>query len=290
MKNNPGLAQLIAEVQRPGTNTLIFVDGGYGPRKAAKGWYNEESVFGPTPSEVAPIPSITATVDGQSVSNPHAQYSTVDTLAMAQERRWQDIDTMKKAKAVIGTGMMAGGAGLAGYGASRDDAGTTWAGIGLLAAGALVSASSQSDVRSWEMLPRTVYIIPAALSPGQHTISVNAGTGATGNVQVLSASPTTGHPADNIVYFRLPYIFPPVHHFPMQNCPKMRPSTSSGEIAPVIWPSKSNASRNSAARSSGKRRALSEPSAAKKLAIQYVFGFIQGRAMPLIQRQGAATH
>ena len=171
----PRLAGLIADVQRPGVNALIFVDAGQGPRKAARGWYNEESVFGPTPAEAGPIAAPVALVDGRAVTRQQVAYDTVDTLAMAQDRRWMDIDTIKKVKAVIGTGAMAAGAGMTAYGADRGDKNLMWAGIGTTLLGAGLAASSQSDTRYWEMLPRTVYVIPATLTPGQHDVTVQAG-------------------------------------------------------------------------------------------------------------------
>ena len=199
----PRLAALIAEVQQPGVNTLIFVDAGQGPRKAARGWYNEESVFGPTPAEAGPIAVPVAMVDGRPVTHPQTTYDTVDTLAMAQDRRWMDIDTIKKVKAVIGTGAMAAGAGMTAYGADRGNKGMMWAGIGTTLAGAAIAASSQSDTRYWEMLPRTVYVIPARLPPGPHDVVVRAGPSQSAPARMTMPAPTAGTVQDAVFYFRL---------------------------------------------------------------------------------------
>ena len=203
VKINPALAPVINDLRKPGVNSFIFVDAGMGPRKAGKGWYNEESAFGPSPAEVGPIAPAVVMVDGRPVTNPQANYGTVDTLAMAQQRSWQDIDTLRKAKAVIGTGMMAAGTGMAAYGANRRDEGLMWAGIGTAVAGALVSASSQADTRSWEMLPRTVYIIPVALPPGPHDIVVQAGASTSAPLHAVVPPPNPTAPADNVFYFRI---------------------------------------------------------------------------------------
>jgi tetratricopeptide (TPR) repeat protein len=200
---DPQLQGLVEAVQQPGVNTLIFVDRGHGPVKAARGWYNEESAFGPTPAEAGPIGPVTALVDGRAITG-NINYNTVDTLALAQERTWQDIDTLRKVKAVVGTGLMAAGTGMAAYGASNDDEGMVWAGLGTAVLGALMAASSQSDVRYWEMLPRNVYVIPASLPPGPHEIYVQ-GTGPKGGTSrsgTLTTNVTPG--GDNIFYFRLP--------------------------------------------------------------------------------------
>ena len=200
---DPGLAQLCNDVQKPSMNTLIFVDAGMGPHKEGKGWYNEESAFGPTPAEVGPIPPVFVTCDGGAVNDPKIPYATVDTLAMAQQQHWQDIDTLKKVKAVLGTGMMAAGTGMAAYGAHEHNEGMMWAGLGTAVAGALVSASSTSDLRSWEMLPRTVYIVPAAIPPGQHTIMVQAGGSQSAPLQTVVRPKAPAQPSDNVYYFRL---------------------------------------------------------------------------------------
>ena len=201
---NPALATLVSQAQQPGVNTLIFVDDGRGPRKAAKGWYDEQSVFGPTPAEAGPIPPINAFADGHVITSPQILYSTVDTLAMAQERRWQDIDTLREAKAIFGTGAMAAGAGMTAYGADRGNRDLEWAGLGTMAVGALVAASSHADTRAWGMLPRTVYIIPVNVAPGPHVFAVQGGDGAQ-SAPLQTTIPTfdPAHPRDNVFYFRL---------------------------------------------------------------------------------------
>ena len=198
------LGPVIADAQKPGVNTLIFVDAFQGPRRSPKGWYNEESAFGPTPAEAGPVPPIVATVDGLAITSNSTRYNLVDTLALAQDQRWQDIDTIRKTKAVIGTGAMAVGAGVTAYGANRGDAGTALAGVGLMALGAALAASSQADLRYWEMLPRTVYVIPAVLPPGEHEVNVQVAGGAGAlKINTPSGPGTNGKPKDTILYFRM---------------------------------------------------------------------------------------
>jgi tetratricopeptide (TPR) repeat protein len=206
-KYDPNLKGVIEEAKKPGVNALIFVDWGRGPQKAARGWYNEESVFGPTPAEAdqsRPIPPAMLWVDGHQAFNPQVAYNAVDTLAMAQDRRWMDIDTIKKFKAVVGTGAMAAGVGMAAYGADRHNEGLMWAGLGTALLGAGMAASSQSDTRYWELLPRTVYVIPATLTPGPHDVMIQAGSSRSAPMQVVLPAPTSAEPQDAIFYFRLP--------------------------------------------------------------------------------------
>lgn len=195
----PQLKDVIDQVKNPQANTLIFIDHGQGPKRAAKGWYNEESAFGPTPAEAGPILPPQIIIDGKLVTLP-IRYQMADTLAMAQDQKWQDIDTIRKTKAVIGTGAMAAGAGVAAYGAHQGDAGTALVGLGVMAIGAAIAASSQADIRYWEMLPRTVYVIPAALEPGEHTIQVNVGPSTINPFKIVAKEPGNG---DNFIYVRM---------------------------------------------------------------------------------------
>lgn len=193
----PGLATAIAQTKNRQTNTFIFVDYGRGPQQGPQGWYNEERVFGPTVEEAGPIPQVLAGIDGNPITSA-GTYSTCDTLAMAQNQQWQDIDTIRKTKAVIGTGLIAGGLGATAFGAERRDVGVAAVGLGVAALGAALAASSQADVRYWEMLPRTVYVIPAALSAGNHQLTLSAG----GSV-IAPTTITIPPKGDAFVYVRL---------------------------------------------------------------------------------------
>ena len=61
-----------------------------------------------------------------------------------------------------------------------------------------VSASSQADVRYWEMLPRTVYVVPAALPAGEHEVVVNVGQTSTPPFKA-----TVKDKGDTILYYRV---------------------------------------------------------------------------------------
>ena len=42
----------------------------------------------------------------------------------------------------------------------------------LVGTGLLLKATSQADVRQWEMLPRTTFVIPLRVEPGTHDVTV----------------------------------------------------------------------------------------------------------------------
>ncbi len=171
---NPYISPVVKKMYSPGINALIFVDWGLGPRRRAAGWYGEQSVFTPTPWQAGPIPPIYAWDNGHPITGI-ANSNMVDTLALAQDKRWLTMDTIREAKAVIGTGMMLGGAAAADNGVYNNNGTESLIGLGVAGAGALLAASSHADTRYWEMLPRTVYVIPARLPPGESSVEVAAG-------------------------------------------------------------------------------------------------------------------
>ena len=192
----PAISPVVQKMCQPGTNALIFVDYGQGPRRRAAGMYGSQTVFTPTPWQTGPIPPIYAWDDGREIMGI-SNSDMVDTLALAQDKRWLTMDTIRAAKAVVGTGLMAGGAAVAGNSGGHQT--QALAGLGMLAAGALLAASSHADTRYWQMLPRTVYAIPAALPPGENSIHVQVDGISSPPFQI----PVAG-PALRVLYIRLP--------------------------------------------------------------------------------------
>jgi tetratricopeptide (TPR) repeat protein len=149
------------------SNVLLVVDFGFGPQKVTD---NDGSIvgFAPTPAEEGPPPEPQVAVDGRSIDTRPVARPPVDLLVLAQDRRWQSLDTIRTVKNVVGTGLMAGGMVYS----TRRDARPEIA-LAAILGGALLKATSQADVRQWEMLPRTTYLIPLHLPPGRHDISVS---------------------------------------------------------------------------------------------------------------------
>jgi hypothetical protein len=148
------------------SNVLLIVDYGVGPRKMRR-HDNSIVTFGPPPSQAGPIPRPRLVVDGEQHRLGNLAVAPIDLLEMAQDRRWQSIDTIRVTKSIVGTGLMGVGAY---QGIRHNDAGAAAA---LIAAGALLKGSATGDVRHWEMLPRTVFLLPLQLSPGRHDITLS---------------------------------------------------------------------------------------------------------------------
>ncbi len=187
------------------SNVLLVVDYGYGPQKV-KEFDGSVIAFSPTPRQDGPIPDPIVIVDGRRIDLAQTNRPPVDLLALAQDRRWQSIDTLRTLKSVVGEGMIAVG----GYEALKHKPNYE-ASLALIGVGLLLKASSDPDLRQWEMLPRTTFILPLHLEPGVHDITVDFPSGYRQTWQKLVA-PAQG---EATYYMRMqrwaegPYLWPP---------------------------------------------------------------------------------
>jgi len=163
----PDFAALADPKRNADSNLLVIVDFGRGPEKVSN---NDGAFVGyrPSPRRAGPIPLPAVTVDGALVNLDGANLPPVDLLALAQDRRWESIDSIRAIKSIVGTGLIAGGVGDALVRRRADPAVT----LSLVATGLLLKATSQADLRQWEMLPRTVFVLPLKLAPGKHDVLV----------------------------------------------------------------------------------------------------------------------
>ncbi len=173
-KLQPSLSALTDPAIHADSNVLLFVDFGYGPRKVT----NDDGAiigFTPTPSTAGAIPTPRVIVNNSEYKLGQLATPTIDTVAMAQDRRWQSIDTIRTVKSYVGTGLIAGGVGYGAYKGIKGDFKGQDAAImaALIGTGALLKASSHADVRQWEMVPRTVFVLPLKLPTGKQDISVS---------------------------------------------------------------------------------------------------------------------
>jgi tetratricopeptide (TPR) repeat protein len=163
----PDFASLASASTNEQSNLLLIVDVGFAPRKATNG-DGAFVGFHPTPREAGPIPLPSVVVDGRMEDLQNLNLPPVDLVAMAADRKWEDIDTIRAIKSVAGTALVAAGVGNAAFNHHSDPAVT----LGLIAGGLLLKATSQADTRQWEMLPRTVFVLPLHIPPGKHDVTV----------------------------------------------------------------------------------------------------------------------
>src|SRR5205085_1331645 len=91
------------------SNLLLVVDFGYGPRKVTD--FDGAIIgFSPRPIDEGLIPPPLVRVDGKVVPMEQANRAPVDLLALAQQRRWQSLDTVRTIKSAVGTGLLYGAA------------------------------------------------------------------------------------------------------------------------------------------------------------------------------------
>ena len=164
----PDLSALADPRLNAAANVLLVVEFGDGPRKGT----NQDGAFVgyvPPPQLAGPVPLPVVYVDGRRSDTPGTNAPLVDLLALAQDTRWQTIDTIRTVKSVLGTGLLVGGAATA---LTARDRTQGYVGLGLLAAGAVLKATSRPDLRVWDTLPRSTFAIPLSLPPGRHDLTV----------------------------------------------------------------------------------------------------------------------
>jgi len=194
----PDLADLANFDYNQHANVLLIVDWGNGPIKVTRGDGSFVGI-GPKPRQAGPIYLPSITVDGQYLEpQPHVR-PPVDLLALAQDRRWQDIDTIRVIKSITGEGLMGAGA-IEGMQGGRNNAEI---GAALFVGGLLLKLSSAPDLRCWEMLPRTSFVIPLQIPPGVHDITVEFTRGGRLTISKIVA-PAQG---DNTYYLRMSPFF-----------------------------------------------------------------------------------
>jgi hypothetical protein len=163
----------------PDCNTLIIVEVGHGPQKIQGGHYHEQLRFdGREP------PTRQLEIRAQGIATDRTGPSE-DLLFQATTRGTRKVDYILGDKASFkeDTGNAALGLGGAAIVASQvDSTGISAAVLGLASIGtAIASATStpEADIRTWDNLPYSVYLIALALPEGAQTVTVK-GLGATG--------------------------------------------------------------------------------------------------------------
>lgn len=203
----PQLASLADYATNEQSNLLLIVDYGMGPRKDTN--FDGAIVgFVPKPQQVGRIPLPSVYVDGQSAAVGGIDFPPTDLLVLAQEREWQSIDTVRVIKSAVGTGLIAAGL----YEGTRsNNRNNQLAGIAMVGAGILLKATSQSDTRMWEMLPRTTFVLPLRVEPGTREIQVTFPTGErqTWNNIVVPASGEATYYLRMSAYTPGPFNWPP---------------------------------------------------------------------------------
>ena len=153
------------------SNVLVVIEWGRGPEKVQEGVGGVAFASATGNAPRLPLPRVQ--VDGRSLRLGPVATPAVDTNVMALQRRWQTTDTFRAVKAVAGTGLLYGGLVAADYGLNSRNQDVAIAGAVAVGVGALLALSSTPDTRQWEMVPRTIYVLPLVLEPGRRDVTVS---------------------------------------------------------------------------------------------------------------------
>lgn len=146
----PDLADAVEALQSGRANTIFVVDFGLAPTKVATGRSGAISAYEyNTWADSAPLRVM---VDGRSAG---AFPIAADVNAMSADHSWRNLEDVRVAKAIIGQGLIVGGAVVAG---TSDDQDTQLVGLAMILAGLAASATSSADTRHNELLPQRVYV------------------------------------------------------------------------------------------------------------------------------------
>ncbi len=150
---DPDLRPLADLIQSGQYNTVIVVDFGIAPAKVATG--DDRTIIrfqDQTPS----------TRDALIVRAGESRGEfpvLLDVNALARQSRWTNLEPMRRAKSLIGTGLIGAGAGALIVGTDQKSQATQWAGAGAIAAGLLLKATSYADTRQIDLMPQRVYLV-----------------------------------------------------------------------------------------------------------------------------------
>lgn len=172
----PHLKTLIEQLRIGNYNTLILIEAEPGPRKIPQGNYNEYFTYLPKPSKI-PEALLVTDKNGNSIipdNSTKNRLDIVDTWTLAQHPRWWSLRSLRETKRVLGDVLTMAGTGAVVYGTnSNDDNSKDKALIGgilAILAGQALATSSQADLRYFDALPRTVYMVPLNLNPERHAL------------------------------------------------------------------------------------------------------------------------
>ncbi len=179
----------------PDTNLLIVVEVGEGPVKYRSGQHGEQLRFAETPSAIREI-------EFGFPGSPSFRSAAAENLCVqATTRGTRQVDYILHGKAAFkeGTGAAALGLGTAAIATSQSDKNGIASGVlGLLALGsAIASATTEpaADIRSWDNLPHSIYLLNLTVPKGQDVVELSAVSNAGAKISSLTVPlPPAGTP------------------------------------------------------------------------------------------------
>jgi len=196
------LIPLSDQLQHGAYNTLLFVEVGRGPVKVAQGDSGQYFTYEPSRSGKPDILRIATAGPGTSpteVATLPERLDAVDTWDLAQHPRWWSLKSLRETKKAVGDVLSIGGWGAVIVGGSTDDDNVRdkalIGGLAAIALGEAFKSGSAADLRCFDVLPRSVYIVPLQLAPGANIVGLRLGAGAGSQAVRHYIMPGEGTPA-----------------------------------------------------------------------------------------------
>ena len=189
------LASIVSTLRSGAYDALLMVDYGKGPTKMA---------YGPDDALVRFVPQEQHHGDLVVSFNdrPEGSFRAVcDVNRMAADHRWNNLESIRRAKSRIGNLLLTGGAITLAHGASSTSEGAAIAGVALMLAGALTKLGARADTRYLEFAPQSIYLVPLLLE-GSGDLRVGV-EGDPGSTMVLPDFEPGRPGAPQAVYLRL---------------------------------------------------------------------------------------
>ncbi len=174
----PDLEDLVSILRDERYNTLLVVETGRGPVKTPHGDYGEYFTYEPKPTGL-PKQLFVSDLTKQAEIRVPDRMDVADFHLLSQHTRWWSLRSLRESKKAIGDILTIAGTGAViisqgDHDDNRRDK-VLIAGLAAILAGQMIASSSSADLRYFDVLPRTVYLVPLNLSRGSHTISLSFG-------------------------------------------------------------------------------------------------------------------
>ncbi len=198
----PWIDPTISTLRSGEYNTILLIECGLGPEKAA---YGPDSVLTRfVPRSRSDDAAVLVSIDGAPAS---AWPWVCDTNAMSQRLAWRGLEDVRQLRSLLGTGMAFTGAVLLG----SDDTETQLVGIGMVLAGLLTKATSRADIRSLEVFPQRIYLVPLNIETDTSEIALQIEGDPSSRVVLPLVPSGTLQPRDPAIHLvRLPFRSSPI--------------------------------------------------------------------------------
>lgn len=196
----PALRPMVERFRARGYNTVLVVSYGLGPRK---------SRYGPDGALAEFVPRTRSDGAALTLSTPNGTTRiprVTDVNAMARDHRWNNLEDIRRAKSILGSVLLTGGAITLGQGVNNHSEAAVWTGAALIASGIYMKATAGANTDYCDVFPQRIYLVPLTIDGPTQRIDVSI-DGRPGSVS-LTDWPTNNGLEARLVYVRLPELSP----------------------------------------------------------------------------------